>query len=75
MTVEQLANNTNVDNHKSHSFMNKIFAFIKPMSNSDVDTDSLKVRINSTGVKLDMSSLLTNERVTEQASNLLKTFK
>jgi len=49
--------------------LDKLLAMLKPMSNPNVTTESLRVAISSTGVKLDLESLMTNERVKRQMSS------
>jgi len=48
------------------------FFKLRPEANTDVNSQSLRVDIDNHGVKLDMKSLLTNARVTDQALKILE---
>ena len=63
----KLENNSSFSTNKLQSFTAKIFSLISPVSTSHNTTESLKVKISSNGLKLDVDSLLTNDAITEQA--------
>jgi hypothetical protein len=70
MALQQLDNKYNSYAHNNESFISRVAGFFKTAT--DVDENSLEVNIDSSGVKLDMASLLRNERVTRQISETLK---
>jgi len=73
MLLQQLENKSDGYNHNKESFMSKVAGFFK--TETIAGEHSLEVDIDSSGVKLDMASLLRNERVTNQISETLKNIK
>lgn len=59
----------------SFSLTQAIYSIFTPLSNSDAGAHSMRAKISTSGVKLDISSLATNDRVTKQISDALKASK
>jgi len=75
MALQFLDNKYDEQVHQDKSFFGKLLGFLKTETVTNVGEHSLKADIDTSGIKLDISSLIRNELVTRQISDTLKNIK